>query len=147
MSVIVKGMQMPKACMLCPIYDREYGECDVLHDRNPFPFLSEDTYRYDATKEIHKDCPLVDTSVVNERPHGEWKHRTVGNTNLEFIICSNCSCGCPSYSYIKEGETEEKVQPCETTFCPNCGADMRKPNCVTCDHFGKCEGCEKGEEE
>lgn len=27
------------------------------------------------------------------------------------------------------------------------GADMRKPNCVTCDHFGKCEGCEKGEEE
>jgi len=29
----------------------------------------------------------------------------------------------------------------------NGGADMRKPNCVTCDHFGKCEGCEKGEEE
>lgn len=27
------------------------------------------------------------------------------------------------------------------------GADMRKPNCVRCDHFGKCEGCEKGEEE
>lgn len=27
------------------------------------------------------------------------------------------------------------------------GADMRKPNCVTCEHFGKCEGCEKGEEE
>ncbi len=22
-----------------------------------------------------------------------------------------------------------------------------RPNCVTCDHFGKCEGCEKGEEE
>lgn len=22
-----------------------------------------------------------------------------------------------------------------------------KPNCVTCNHFGKCEGCEKGEEE
>ena len=22
-----------------------------------------------------------------------------------------------------------------------------KQNCVTCDHFGKCEGCEKREEE
>ena len=27
------------------------------------------------------------------------------------------------------------------------GAAIQKPNCVTCDHFGKCEGCEKGEEE
>lgn len=25
--------------------------------------------------------------------------------------------------------------------------DIPKPNCVTCDHFGKCEGCEKREEE
>lgn len=25
--------------------------------------------------------------------------------------------------------------------------DMQKPNCVTCDHFGKCEGCEKRNEE
>ena len=32
----------------------------------------------------------------------------------------------------------------DNTFC---GADMRKPNCVTCDHFGDCEGCEKGDEE
>lgn len=32
-------------------------------------------------------------------------------------------------------------------FCPNCGADMRNPNCVRCDHFGKCEGCERRSEE
>lgn len=25
--------------------------------------------------------------------------------------------------------------------------DIPKPNCVTCDHFGECEGCEKREEE
>ena len=25
--------------------------------------------------------------------------------------------------------------------------EVDKPNCVTCDHFGKCEGCEKKEEE
>lgn len=27
------------------------------------------------------------------------------------------------------------------------GTPLSKPNCVTCDHFGKCEGCEKKEEE
>lgn len=25
--------------------------------------------------------------------------------------------------------------------------ESNKPNCVTCDHFGKCDGCEKREEE
>ena len=57
-----------------------------------------------------------------DRPHGEWKHMTV--CGVEFINCSNCGCGCPSYSYVKKGETEEKVQHCETEFCPNCGAIM-----------------------
>jgi hypothetical protein len=28
-----------------------------------------------------------------------------------------------------------------------CVENMRKPNCVTCDHFGKCEGCKKRDEE
>lgn len=32
-------------------------------------------------------------------------------------------------------------------YCGFCGMDMRKPNCVTCDHFGNCEGCEKRNEE
>ena len=60
----------------------------------------------------------------DERPHGEWVHTTVGNT--EFINCKKCGCGCPLYSYVKKGEKEEKVQHYETDFCPNCGADMRE---------------------
>ena len=29
----------------------------------------------------------------------------------------------------------------------NCGAAMHKPNCVRCDHFGDCDGCERSGEE
>ena len=65
-----------------------------------------------------KEIPTVD------RQHGEWKHMTV--CGVEFINCSNCGFGCPLYSYVKKGEKEEKVQHCETDFCPNCGADMRE---------------------
>lgn len=109
MSVIVKGMQMPKACMLCPIYDREYGECGVLHDRNLFPFLSEDTYRYDATKEIHKDCPLVG------RPQGEWKVNNYGEH-----ICPICG----HYALYDECQDNDYYEV-QSNFCPECGADLR----------------------
>ncbi len=63
-----------------------------------------------------------------ERPQGEWIDTGSGQ---ECSICKEIQYGYDSFR----------------NFCPNCGADMRKPNCVTCDHFGKCEGCEKGEEE
>lgn len=114
MSVIVKGMQMPKACMLCPIYDGEYGECGVLHDRYLFPFLSEDTYRYDATKEIHKDCPLV------ERPQGEWKEFKYG-----LYYCSRC--------FERVDKDIERIETLvskgeRSNYCSVCGADMRGDN-------------------
>lgn len=80
---------------------------------------------FDRTTRKERQALGLAIKALEEKPQGEWKHMTVGNTNIEFIICSNCSCGCPSYSYIKEGETEEKVQLCETTFCPNCGRKMK----------------------
>lgn len=71
-----------------------------------------------------------------KRPQGEW----IGNAFDEHH-CNRC--GHPAL-WEEEPDGYYEVQ---SRFCPNCGADMRKPNCVTCDHFGKCEGCEKGEEE
>lgn len=67
-----------------------------------------------------------------ERPQGEW-----GKWIIAEIQCPNC------FEYFEADyySTEELYK------CPCCGANMRKPNCVTCDHFGKCEGCEKGDEE
>ena len=72
----------------------------------------------------YEEAVDVIEKALADRPHGEWVHTTVGNT--EFINCKNCGCGCPLYSYVKKGEKEEKVQHYETDFCPNCGADMRE---------------------
>ena len=47
----------------------------------------------------------------------------------------------------------DRYDKCTKTDCGMCDeitqndTDIHKPNCVTCDHFGKCEGCEKREEE
>lgn len=75
---------------------------------------------------------------IHERPQGEWIE--VGDNQPyskdKLYGCSKCRFG----SYLLS-DTKN------VNFCSNCGADMRKPNCVTCDHFGKCDGCEKREEE
>ena len=45
MSVIVKGMEMPKHCYDCPLQDGEDGRCKVLGI---------------TVYEIPKECPLVE---------------------------------------------------------------------------------------
>lgn len=73
-----------------------------------------------------------------ERPQGEW----VDYSNEGYVECPFCG-----------SATNCEDNKDELHYCWNCGAemkggaDMRKPNCVRCDHFGDCEGCEKGEEE
>lgn len=79
-------------------------------------------------------------SAASRRPQGEWIEKYYSDYGV-YYRCSICHKMPPNY------ECDYKEGAIKTNFCPNCGADMRKPNCVTCDHFGKCEGCEKGEEE
>lgn len=50
MGVYIKGMDMPKNCFRCPLWDSEYGRCRV-------------TARITNCK---KDCPLVEVKA----PHG-----------------------------------------------------------------------------
>lgn len=48
-----------------------------------------------------------------KRPHGKWIKKTDGLPHLVKVVWFVCSeCG------VQKSE--------ETTFCPNCGADMRK---------------------
>ena len=61
-----------------------------------------------------------------ERPKDKWI-RTDGNS-FECPVC---------HRLFDFGDN----------YCGFCGADMRKPNCVTCDHFGDCDGCERSGEE
>ena len=55
MSVIVKGMEMPKYCYDCPLQDGETGICNILG-----------TTVYD----IPKECPLVE--VVRCKDCDNW---------------------------------------------------------------------------
>lgn len=94
-------------------------------------------------KVITDNAPTVEPfekigAICNEncgykpQPQGEWI-----DYNNTFYKCPDC------------GYLLEKCCPqCQTkVILPKGDADIRKPNCVTCDHFGDCEGCEKGEEE
>ena len=47
MSVLVKGMSMPKNCIECPFSNGEYGTCDCVND-----------YRIGGANEMPDWCPL-----------------------------------------------------------------------------------------
>lgn len=57
MSVIVKNMEMPKSCMVCPVYSMSEHWCDAMN-RNLTHAISESTRRAEW-------CPLVRVP-----PHG-----------------------------------------------------------------------------
>lgn len=50
MSILIKGLGMPKRCLDCPCFDHDYAECQV---------------RVTATRE--NGCPLVEIPT----PHGD----------------------------------------------------------------------------
>ena len=47
--IAIKGMKMPKCCMYCPLFDGEYGTCNIIGET-----------KADATEERAKNCPLVE---------------------------------------------------------------------------------------
>lgn len=59
MSVKISGMDTPKCCIDCPIYDHVSGQCNLIPNSC---FYNEDTDEelYDPFEERHKDCPLSD---------------------------------------------------------------------------------------
>ena len=68
MSILIKGMEMPKSCFDCPCIDAENGRCQAVNSRD---FVYE--YRPHW-------CPLVPDTKV-----GKWELAPIG-----FYFCSNC---------------------------------------------------------
>lgn len=86
----------------------------------------------------YKPIEIIANGIpYEERPKGEWLiHRIAFH-----LSCPFCGCNLRALkSEVFEGDYDYN-------FCPNCGADLRKPNCVRCDHFGDCDGCERSGEE
>lgn len=50
-------MEMPSCCVLCPIYNGEYGKCNLIPDSC---FYNKNTGEelYDPFEERLKDCPI-----------------------------------------------------------------------------------------
>ena len=55
MSVTVIGMSLPNCCMDCPIYNHEFGSCNLIPDSR---YYYDGGEYYDPFEERHKDCPL-----------------------------------------------------------------------------------------
>ena len=95
MSVLIKGMEMPTNCWLCPLSVLLEKPREMLFCR----IIKEEVLR----NKVDGNCPLIEVP-----PHGEWIHRT-GNRDE----CSNCSAR--YYQDLKEPFMN---------YCPNCGARM-----------------------
>ena len=71
MSILIKGMEMPKSCSVCRLFG-EYG-C---------PFIGAVGYAL-TRGERNEDCPLVEVP-----PHGRLIDADkIGLTNFEIILC------------------------------------------------------------
>lgn len=98
MSILIKGMEMPKNC--CDCFAEAFGYCRALK-YNP----SEPNFRAISDSMTRReDCPLIELPL-----HGKWNW--VG-FNIE---CSKCG-AMPNF---------DSTEPLYN-FCPNCGADMRE---------------------
>lgn len=66
MSILIKGINMPKEPWECPCHDGENGRCKVTQN---------------MCYEIPKDCPLVEIST----PHGDLIDRDKLSTSFQLV--------------------------------------------------------------
>ena len=77
MSVLIRGMEMPKSCYVCPFCDYVSARCDAVK-RNPYTPES----RYEKRADF---CPLVPVP-----PHGDLIDRDALSKNITVEwFCGN----------------------------------------------------------
>ena len=128
MSILIKGMKMPKSCLLCPFGD-EFGKCCVnaeLEDAN----------------ELTHSCPLVELPTIELKPSHDWNgwENGCGRTydvqpkkgkwikrkdamGKDIYICSNCE---TEVLWRDMRGVLLRVDMQNVHFCPNCGAKMER---------------------
>lgn len=105
MSILIKGMEMPRRCAECEIeghYEDSYGDeygffCPMGY--KAYTSETRETKRLD-------DCPLVPVADVVERKRGKWIEDDDG-----YQICSECG-------------AEHHWCDYRASFCEDCGAEM-----------------------
>ena len=79
MSVIVKGMEMPKDCYDCPLHDGENGRCNILG-------ITVCDY-------IPKECPLVEVVHCKDCKFNQNEDGTTG-CDFHNFWCAYDDCYC-----------------------------------------------------
>ncbi len=81
MSILIKGLEMPKNCFDCPLFDDVYTDADGDDDYICALGVSLDYYQVSGGNQ--KDCPLI---YVPE--HGRLIDADkIGLTDFEIILC------------------------------------------------------------
>ena len=104
MSVLIKGMDMPKSCERCIITAKgQYAKYCVI------------TGLSCINNERQKDCPLVEVPSADVHPvvHGEW---------IPFLLEYRDMFRCSKCKVIVRLPFKTDQMPYE--FCPGCGARM-----------------------
>ena len=91
--LVIKGNEMPKSCMGCPLFDGEYGTCNVIGET-----------KVDMTEERAKNCPLVEIVICKD-----CKHLFHIEDVPKVLVCGKHNCQQVSKNfYCADGERREK---------------------------------------
>ena len=110
MSILIKGMEMPKSCLYCPLTDGHSAECLITE---------KSVYFY--VEKRHEDCPLVSIDVAPV-VHGKWLPYQFGD--YHWRQCSICG-KADQYiiSVVRYGFETHDLEAVRN-YCPSCGARM-----------------------
>lgn len=99
MSILIRGMEMPKNCEECLFFESKYCYHGCL--AKPESINNMDMWDFEVGSRPPSWCPLT------EQKTGKWLR-----TPTAWVYCSVCG---------KEPPEETNAT---TPFCPNCGAEM-----------------------
>lgn len=75
--VALKGMEMPKCCIQCPVFGGEYGDCNIIGKT-----------KADATEERAENCPLAEIVTCKD-----CKHNDEGTCYIDGLgVCDDYFC-------------------------------------------------------
>lgn len=77
-DILIKGMEMPKCCGVCPL------RVDGLHTFQCMRLLGR-AYTYELAEQRQEDCPLVEIP-----PHGRIIDADLAIKNLDKYYCKEC---------------------------------------------------------
>ena len=82
MAILIEGMEMPRNCFGCPLFDDVYTDADGDDDYRCGLGVPLDYYQ--ASGETEKDCPLIELP-----PHGDLIDRDAILKKCEFVCTDN----------------------------------------------------------